>query len=179
MGWIIGGIIAAMLLIFLSVIIIRTLRFLPYKEREQEVNPIEIDREKIVADMVDMIRCKTVSDRDESRIDRNEFVKFQALLQERFPKIHEKCQLHKIGKTGLLYFLPGQSDTKPTVCMAHYDVVPVEEEGWDKPAFEGVIEDGFIWGRGTLDTKGTLCGLMEALEKLLQEEYIIQCRMNG
>lgn len=172
MGFIIGGIIAAMLLAFLLIIIIRTLRFVPYREERQESETVSLDRDKIVADMVDMVRCKTVSDRDESRIDRGEFAKFQALLQERFPKIHEKCELRKIGKTGLLYFLPGRSSAKPSVCMAHYDVVPVEEDGWDKPAFEGVIEDGCIWGRGTLDTKGTLCGLMEALEKLLHENYV-------
>lgn len=167
-GWIILGVVA----VFLAVILVRTLRFTPQEAEAVTEDVIELDNEKIVTDMVDMIRCKTVSNRDESKVDRAEFAKFEALLAERFPLIHEKCQFEKIGKTGLLYYLPGKSDKKPSVCMAHYDVVPVEAEGWVKLAFEGLIEDGCIWGRGTLDTKGTLCGVVEALEKMLAEGYV-------
>lgn len=166
------GIILGLLLIFIAVVLVRAVRFSPEDMESVVPEKIELDRDKIVADMVDMIRIKTVSNRDEALVDRREFAKFESLLKERFPNIHEKCQFEKIGKTGLLYYLPGKSSEKPSVCMAHYDVVPIEEEGWSKPAFEGIIEDGCIWGRGTLDTKGTLCGVVEALEKLLKEGYV-------
>ena len=155
-----------------AVVVVRALRFTP--EAIEPANPdvIELDKEKIVADMVDMVRCKTVSYSEDELMEWEEYSKFQNLLKERFPVIHEKCALEKIGRNGLLYYLKGKSSEKPSVCMSHYDVVPVEEEAWLKPAFEGIIEDGCIWGRGTLDTKGTLCGVMEALEKLLKEGYI-------
>jgi len=171
-GLIILGIVVMLLLVFITVILVRAIGFKPEVAGQAAGEEIVLDRQKIVTDMVDMIRLKTVSNRNEALVDRGEFVKFEELLKERFPNIHKKCQLQKIGKTGLLYYLPGKSSQKPSVCMAHYDVVPIEEEGWSKPAFEGIIEDDCIWGRGTLDTKGTLCGVVEALEKLLGEGYV-------
>ncbi len=166
--------IALLLLIaaFVAVLLVRTLGFKPPVLDEVKETAVEVDEEKIIRDMVDMIRCKTVSNRDETLVDWAEFTKFQNLLQERFPLIHEKCTLTKLGRTGLLYHLKGESDAQPSVCMSHYDVVPIEESGWTKPAFEGIIEDGELWGRGTLDTKGTLLGTMEGLEHLLQGGYV-------
>ena len=164
--------IPAALAVLLAVILIRALRFRPAADPLPAAEPVELDGEKIVADFRDMIRCRTVSDRDESLVDRGEFARFEALLAERFPRIHGAAQKERIGKTGLLFYLPGKSAARPSVCMAHYDVVPVEEEGWEKPPFDAVLEDGVIWGRGTLDTKATLCGIMEAAEALLADGYV-------
>lgn len=169
--WIVFGILLGILLLFLLVILIRTLRFQPKQLEPVEKEELSLNQEKIVSDMVEMLRCKTVSNREETLVDRAEFQKFEALLKERFPLIHKACHFQKIGKTGLLYLLKGKSSEKPAVCMAHYDVVPVEEDCWTKPAFEGLVKDGRIWGRGALDTKGTLCALMEALEQLLAQGY--------
>ena len=171
MGLFIGIAVAVLLVIFVAVILIRAALFRPQEMPEAAAWPVALDENKIVADMVDMIRCRTVSNRDEALVDRREFTKFQELLEERFPLVHQSCCLEKIGKTGLLYCLKGKNSGEPTVFMAHYDVVPVEEDGWDKPAFEGIIEDNVIWGRGTLDTKGTLCGILEAAEQLLSEGF--------
>ena len=167
-----GWIILVAVILFILVLVVRTWRFRPQEEKTVEMEKIPVDEEKIVNDMVSMIRCKTVSYKDESLTDWKEFEKFQRLLAERFPRIHEKTTLEKIGKTGLLYCLKGKSSEKPSVCMAHYDVVPIEEDGWIKPAFEGIVEDGVLWGRGTLDTKGTLLGILEAMEQLLGEGYV-------
>lgn len=167
-GWMISG----MLLLLLAAILIRTVMFRPANEPALHPQEILLDEAKIIDDLAAMIRCKTVSNRDESLVDHMEFVKFQTLLKERFPAVHRHAKLTKIGKTGLLYHLSGQSAGKPSVCMAHYDVVPAEESGWDRPAFAGLVEGDMIWGRGTLDTKGTLCALLEAAELLLKEGYV-------
>jgi len=171
MNWIIYGLLAVVG-ILIVVVLARTILFKPEEMPPADEEYILLNEEKIIQDMADMIRCKTVSNRNPALVDYKEFHKFQILLEERFPNIYEKCTFHKIGKTGLLYHLAGKTAEEPSVCMAHYDVVPVEEEGWSKPAFDAIIENGVMWGRGTLDTKGTLCGIMEALEQLLGEGYV-------
>jgi carboxypeptidase PM20D1 len=55
--------------------------------------------------------------------------------------------------------------------MAHQDVVSADPAAWTHPPFEGKIVDGFIWGRGTLDIKNQLIGIMDAAESLLRQGY--------
>jgi len=172
MGSYIGMAVGIIVLAFLSIILLRAARFRPQKDTPINREEYKLDNDKIVNDMVDMIRCRTISNREENLVDRKEFEKFRTLLQERFPKIHKTCTRDLIGKVGILYHWKGKQSDKPIILMAHYDVVPIDESGWLKPAFEGILENGFIWGRGTLDTKGTLCGIMEAAEHLIQTGYI-------
>ena len=165
-------IVLAVIVIFLAVILIRAALFRPHPELVPSGEKVELDEKKIVNDMVEMIRCKTVSYNDESLIDKEEFRKFQDLLPKLYPKVHEICPREFVGVNGMLYRWKGKKPEDPVVLMAHYDVVPVEEALWDKPAFEGIVEDGVIWGRGTLDTKGTFCGIIEAAEKLITEGFV-------
>jgi len=54
----------------------------------------------------------------------------------------------------MLYTIKGSSPSlKPYMLIGHLDVVPVELDKWNFPPFDGVIKDGFIYGRGTLDVK--------------------------
>ena len=160
-----------LVVLFLAVILTRAALFRPRPQTPVEPVEVSVNEEKVTADLRDMIRCRTVSYRDHSREEAAEFDRFRNLLVERFPRIHQSATLHHLGRNGLLYHLKGQSADNPTVLMAHYDVVPAED-GWSKPAFDGIIEDGELWGRGTLDTKNTLCAAMEALEQLLGEGYL-------
>ena len=128
------------------------------------------EKEKICTDMCNMIKCKTVSDLEDDKVDWAEFEKFQGLLKQAFPKLYSECSFYKVGKTGLVHKISGQKDNTAyradhaVVLMAHYDVVPADQEAWDFPPFAGDIEDGKIRGRGTMDTKGTLCACLEAVE---------------
>ena len=167
----------AAIVAFLAVVLIRALLFTPKPGAAGEPSEAAVDEQKAIDDLAAMIRCKTVSYYDESKTDWAEFQKFRDLLKERFPNVFAKCGYEEIGKTGVLFTLKGKSAEKPAVFMAHYDVVPVNEEGWKKPAFEGLIEDGVLWGRGTLDTKCTLLGVLESAELLLQASVQLLCLM--
>src|SRR5688572_27085362 len=61
--------------------------------------------------------------------------------------------------------LEGDGSRRPLMLCNHTDVVPVEEQYWEVPAFEGVIKDGRIYGRGAVDMKG--CGVMQLMAFLL------------
>jgi len=63
-------------------------------------------------------------------------------------------------------------DEPPVVLMAHQDVVPVVPAEWTGDPFSGEVRDGAVWGRGTLDDKGSLTVLLEAVESLLAEGFV-------
>jgi carboxypeptidase PM20D1 len=72
----------------------------------------------------------------------------------------------------LLFYLEGKNPAlEPIALLAHQDVVPVNEDEWSVPPFSGKIKDGYIYGRGTLDMKGQLIAVMEAVEALLGEGF--------
>lgn len=154
-----------------GVLLVRAAKFNPKKNIKPSGKQVELDEEKIVKDMQEMIRCKTISYNDSTLIDEAEFEKFRNLLPELFPNVHNTCTCQFIGVNGILYHWKGKHEGDPVVLMSHYDVVPVEEDQWEKDPFGAEVEDGILWGRGTLDTKGTLCGIMEAAEKLIGEGF--------
>ena len=72
----------------------------------------------------------------------------------------------------MLFRWKGESSLDPTILMAHFDVVPVLEEAWEKPPFDAVMENGVIWGRGTLDTKVTFNGVLFSAETLIADGFV-------
>ena len=115
------------------------------------------------------VRFKTISNQNAADNELAEWDKLQAWLAATYPKTHAAMSQDKIGQT-LVYSWPG-SDTaaQPIIMMAHQDVVPVTpgtEPDWKHDPFAGTIADGAVWGRGTIDDKGSLVALFEALEAL-------------
>ena len=98
-----------------------------------------------------------------------------AYLEKTFPLVHSTLKLEKVNTHGLLYTWEGSdNDLKPTVLMAHQDVVPVPEstvEQWTYPPFGGVYDGEYIWGRGASDDKTNLIGILEAVELLIDAGF--------
>ncbi len=171
-GPIIAVLIVAAVFSLITVIIIKTILFKAPPIKERKSDNIEVDIEKAVADLSEMIKCKTVSRVDKSEEDESEFIKFKTLLPRIFPNIYTKCEYEEVGNRALLYRYRGKTSENPTVLMSHFDVVPVVEDKWKKPPFDGVVDNGVLWGRGAIDTKVTLNGAMQALEKLISEGFV-------
>lgn len=73
------------------------------------------------------------------------------------------------NQTNLLVRLPGRDRSKkPLLLLNHFDVVPVDPKAWPVDPFGAVIQDGWIWGRGTLDMKGIGVQQLMALIALKQ-----------
>ena len=170
----IGWILLALVLLFLAVLLIRTALFRPRDEKAPEPEQTGIDYDKAAAHLARMVRVKTVSSREKASVDEAEFERFRALLCELYPLVTQTCPRERIGPSGILYHWKGKSAEAPTALMAHYDVVPPGDlSAWQRDPFCGETdENGVLWGRGTLDTKGTLCGILEAVESLLAEGFV-------
>jgi len=78
-----------------------------------------------------------------------------------------------ISEFSLLYTWKGKNSAlKPVILMAHMDVVPAgESDSWQKKPFSGENDGTYIWGRGTLDDKSSMISILEAVEKLISENY--------
>ena len=167
----IGWIIPALIVAFLAVVLIRAAMFKPKNNSKKEFEEVEFDREAAVDALGELVRCRTVSYNDRSLEDDAEFEKLIGKLPELYPNVVRTCPMQRFEDRGLLFRWKGKGDGKPSVLMAHYDVVPVEEENWTHPAFDAEIVDGVMWGRGTLDTKVTFNGILSAAENVIKQGF--------
>ena len=165
----------AALVVFLAVVLIRAARFKPPVEKLEAAAEEIFDKDTATYALGELVKCKTVSRYTHEEEDDAEFEKLIALLPTLYPHVFEKCTLQKMPDRGLLFHWKGKTEGDPAVLMAHYDVVPVNEDKWDKPPFAAIIEDGVMWGRGTLDTKVTFNGVLSAANHLIAQGFVPEC----
>lgn len=165
----------ALSLLFLLLIIIIFLKAFTWSSKQvspKEVILIEPGEESIQR-LQKSITFKTISFEDSTLVDTGAFNNFHSFLKEAFPSVYKHLLVEKIeGKNLLFYWKGSRQDLKPILILAHQDVVPVEnEDSWEEPPFSGSIKDGYIWGRGALDDKSSILGILEATEMLLKNNF--------
>ena len=168
----IGYLILAAALVFVAVVAIRTAAFKPKPQPATNDEEIAFDKDGATAALAELVKCKTISYSDHSLEDDAEFEKLIGKLPGLYPNVFRTCDFQQLPHRGLLFKWSGKTAGDPAVLMAHYDVVPVNEENWEKPPFEAIIEEGIMWGRGTLDTKVTFNGVLFAANHLISEGFV-------
>jgi carboxypeptidase PM20D1 len=169
----------AVILITICVIcgglIMQTFRFTSQQLHPTHPSPISIDITVAANNLAHALTYETISHQDPAQRNDQEFFNLHSYLEETFPAVHAQLSREPVNTYSLLYTWEGSDPTLlPIVLMAHLDVVPVEtgtEEEWTHPPFKGAIADGCIWGRGSMDIKEGVLGLLEAVELLLKEEF--------
>ena len=167
----IGYLILIALAVFAAVVVIRTLAYRPKAQPAISDEEISFDRDGAVEALAELIQCRTVSHADHALEDQGEFEKLISKLPVLYPQVFSACDFHRLPDRALLFRWPGKTAGDPAVLMAHYDVVPVMEDNWEKPPFDAVIENGVMWGRGTLDTKVTFNGVLYAANHLIGQGF--------
>ncbi len=161
--------------ILIPLVLIRTVGFTSRQVRVDPVGQIAIDRKQTAERLAKAIQFRTISYEDPARINGKEFLRFHQYLEQAFPNAHAALTKEVVGDYSLLYTWKGEAEElKPILLMGHMDVVPVEpgtENGWTYPPFAGRIADGYIWGRGAMDDKVNVLGILEAVELLLEKGF--------
>ncbi|MHA7305546.1 M20/M25/M40 family metallo-hydrolase [Arthrobacter sp. TMN-49] len=123
----------------------------------------------------ELISYRTVFSRFRDRIELEQFTGFIEALERLYPGVHAALTRECVNGHALLFKWAGtraDAGAKPTVLLAHYDVVPVDaRDDWTHPGFSGHQDGEFVWGRGALDDKGAVVVLLAALESLIAEGF--------
>ncbi len=126
--------------------------------------------------LAEAVRIKTISYQQGMGLNSHPALQeMQAYLRQTYPLVHSQLQVEYVNDFSIVITWPGSDAAlRPVLYIAHHDVVPVEagtEADWTHPAYAGVIADGIIYGRGTMDDKVGVISLLEAVERLLAQGY--------
>ncbi|MCS6966340.1 MAG: M20 family peptidase [Candidatus Kapabacteria bacterium] len=159
-----------------AVVVYRTLRLTSAPEEPPLPMPqLAVDSVGVLERFAAALRYRTISHQDTSRVEHAEFERFHEFLYTSFPEVHRRLSCERVGGYSVLYRWQGSDTALPAVLlMGHMDVVPVEpgtEGNWRYPPFSGTIAEGYVWGRGAIDDKITVMGILEAVEMLLRQGF--------
>jgi len=132
---------------------------------------LELDTNALAERLARAVRVRTVSEEVRDGADFANMDRFRELLAEMFPALHRDLRHEVVGGHSLLFTWEGRGAGAPVMLVAHMDTVPANAASWQRDPFGGSIDDGYVWGRGTLDDKGSLMAILEAVERLVEAGF--------
>lgn len=164
-GYCVLGLVGALILFML----VRTLLTKKPKLEDKNYTPHDVDLARVASHLVGAVQIPTITMNNNDE-DGSVFYEYQAYLEKCYPKIMAVAEKTLVNKYAVIYTVKGTDESLlPCAILAHQDVVPAPQEGWEVPPFSGSIKDGYIYGRGSQDMKSQMIVALEGLEILLED----------
>lgn len=161
-----------LLLIFVAYLFYNAYNF---KSSQYQTDPVELVTipDGAVDRFAEAISIRTVSFADEADFDSIQFRKFNLFLENSYPLIHAQMEHTVFSEFSHLYHWKGSDPSlQPIILMAHHDVVPIASPSiWSVHPFTTGLKNDTIYGRGTIDCKFGVIGILESTEQLLKEGF--------
>jgi carboxypeptidase PM20D1 len=168
----------ALLVLILGLVAVLGVNTLMLRSKQIDVAAIPraaVDQDGAAKRLAESIRFRTISSLEKPDQPNDALRAMQAHIAASFPAFHAAATREVVADFSLLYTWQGSDPSlKPIALTAHQDVVPVApntEKDWTHPPYDGVIADGYVWGRGSWDDKGNLYAMLEAAEALAKQGF--------
>ncbi|HET7201861.1 MAG TPA: M20 family peptidase [Steroidobacteraceae bacterium] len=169
----------ATLVLVTAIVIVRTVTYRAPSPATSDVELASappIDLARAASHLAEAVRILTISHQDAAANDPREWDRLHGWLQSTYPVAHAAMSRTVVAGHSLVYTWRGSDRSLPAIIlMAHQDVVPVTpgtEGDWKHPPYGGIVADGAVWGRGTVDDKGSLVATFEAVEALASAGFV-------
>lgn len=165
----------AVIVILAAVVLSRTLLLQSKQIPAPGLATIAVDKDAAAGRLATILGFPTISHSSREDFDPRPFIALRRFLETAYPNMHRELEREIVNGYSLLYTWPGSDAAlAPVLLMGHMDVVPVEpgtEGRWEHPPFGGVIDGGYVWGRGAMDDKASVTSIFEAVETLLGQGF--------
>jgi carboxypeptidase PM20D1 len=164
----------AILTALLLAALFRTIMHTAVQAKPVEGEVILIDEIRAIENLAESIKFQTISYQEKEKFPQEEFNYFIEWAAKTYPEFHQALTLEKLGHSLLFKWKGSDVTLSPILFEGHYDVVPIipgTEDLWDEMPFSGTISNNRIWGRGALDDKSGVIGLMEAATYLIKNNF--------
>lgn len=160
------------IVVLLAVLLFNTLRYTPEATATGgEIYDLDANIKQATRDLSEAVKFRTVS----TDLKHPDFATFLTFLEDSYPLVHSTMSREVLARQTPLYKWEGSDPSLAPILLAgHYDVVPIapgSHDLWEHEPFAGVIDEEFVWGRGTLDNKGAVIAMLTAAEKMIKDGF--------